>query len=99
MNVFLYYELYYIYVCVCVCVCERERERERECVCVCARARVILIVCIIFFIFCYNVICVNCEVCECVYVLYKYNIILYNLTTKKYRRFVTCVYCYHLYYL
>ena len=83
-------------VCVCVCVCVRERERERVCVC----ARACDTNCVhYFFIFCYNVICVNCEVCECVYVWYKYNIILYNLITKKYRRFVTFVYCYHLYYL
>ena len=27
---------------------------------------------------------------------YKYNITLYNLITKKYRGFVTCVYCYHV---
>ena len=27
---------------------------------------------------------------------YKYNITLYNLITKKYRGFVTCVYCYHI---
>ena len=30
--------------------------------------------------------------CTC----YKYNITLYNLTTKKYRKFVTCVYCYRV---
>ena len=30
--------------------------------------------------------------CTC----YKYNITLYNLTTKKYRGFVICVYCYHV---
>ena len=27
---------------------------------------------------------------------YKYNITLYNLIIKKYRGFVTCVYCYHV---
>ena len=26
---------------------------------------------------------------------YKYNITLYNLITKKYKGFVTCVYCYY----
>ena len=30
--------------------------------------------------------------CTC----YKYNTTLYNLTTKKYRGFVICVYCYHV---
>ena len=27
---------------------------------------------------------------------YKYNITLYDLITKKYKGFVTCVYCYHV---
>ena len=43
------------------------------------------------FFFCYNVICMNCGVCECVRLLYKYNITLYNLIIKKNRVFVTCV--------
>ena len=34
----------------------------------------------------------NCDVCECVHVYYKYNITLYNLRIIKYREFVTCVY-------
>ena len=34
----------------------------------------------------------NCDVCECVHVYYKYNITLYNLRIRKYREFVTCVY-------
>ena len=41
--------------------------------------------CVTFFFFCYNVICVNCDVCE-------YNITLYNLIIRKYRGFVTLVY-------
>ena len=46
--------------------------------------------CVCYFLyFCYNVICVNCGMCECVSVLYKYNIILYNLIIRKYRGFVT----------
>ena len=36
----------------------------------------------------------NCGVCECVSVLYKYNIILYNLIIRKYRGFVTLTYIY-----
>ena len=47
-----------------------------------------------FFIFWYNVICVNCDVCEGVHVWYKYTITLYNLITKKFKGFVTCVYYY-----
>ena len=38
----------------------------------------ILIVCVVFIF--YNVIHVNCDVCECLL----YNITLYNLITKKY---------------
>ena len=73
------------------------RERERVCVCVC----VFDTNCVhYFFIFWYNVICVNCEVCELwhvwMYTWYKYNITLYDLITKKYKAFVTCVYCYHV---
>ena len=52
---------------------------------------VILIVCV-NYLFCHNIICVNCNVCECVCVYYKYNITLYNLIIRKYREFVTCVY-------
>ena len=40
----------------------------------------ILIVCITF---CYNVICVNNDVCGYLCVQYKYNITLYNLIIKK----------------
>ena len=40
----------------------------------------------------YYVFCVNCDLCECVHVLYKYNITLYNLIIKKYKELVTCVY-------
>ena len=46
----------------------------------------------IIYLFCYNIICVNCDVCECVRVYYKYNKTLYNLIIRKYREFVTCVY-------
>ena len=35
------------------------------------------------FFFCYNVICVNCDVCGCVHVQYEYNITLYNLIISK----------------
>ena len=52
---------------------------------------VILIVFVIY-LFYHNIICVNCDVCECVHVYYKYNITLYNLRIRKYRAFVTCVY-------
>ena len=52
---------------------------------------VILIVCIIY-LFCHNIIFVNCNVCECVRVYYKYNETLYNLIIRNYREFVTCVY-------
>ena len=31
----------------------------------------------------YIVICMNCDVCRCVHVLYKYNITLYNLIVMK----------------
>ena len=44
-------------------------------------------------------ICVNYDVCECLFVQYKYNITLYNLIIKKWRRFFffyMCVYCYHI---
>ena len=37
------------------------------------------------YLFYYNIICVNCDVCECVHVYYKYNITLYNLIIRKYR--------------
>ena len=46
----------------------------------------------ITYLFFHNTICVNCDVCECVHVYYKYNITLYNLRIIKYREFVTCVY-------
>ena len=52
---------------------------------------VILIVCVIY-LFSHNIIFVNCNVCECVHIYYKYNITLYNLIIRKYREFVTCVY-------
>ena len=52
---------------------------------------VILIVYVIY-LFCHNIIFVNCNVCECVRVYYKYNKTLYNLIIRKYREFVTCVY-------
>ena len=45
-----------------------------------------------FFFFGYNVICVNCNVCEYVHVYYKYNITLYTLIIRNYRGFVTLVY-------
>ena len=45
----------------------------------------------IIYLFCCNIICVNCDVCECVRVYYKYNITLYNLIIRKYREFVTYV--------
>jgi len=44
------------------------------------------------YLFCHNIIFVNCDVCECVHVYYEYNIILYNSIIRKYREFVTCVY-------
>ena len=47
---------------------------------------------IMYITFCYNVT----YLCGCLYVQYKYNITLYNLIIKKYRGFVTCVYCYHV---
>ena len=44
--------------------------------------------CVCFcFYFGYNVICVNCHVCE--YVQYKYNITLYKLIIRKYIGLVT----------
>ena len=36
-----------------------------------------------YFYFYYIVICVNCDVCRCVHVLYKYNLTLYNLIIMK----------------
>ena len=52
---------------------------------------VILIVCVLY-LFYHNIICVNCDVCECMHVYYKCNITLYNLRIRKYGVFVTCVY-------
>ena len=52
---------------------------------------VILIVCVLY-LFYHNIICVNCDVCECMHVYYKCNITLYNLRIKKYGAFVTRVY-------
>ena len=52
---------------------------------------VILIVCVLY-LFYHNIICVNCDVCECMHVYYKCNITLYNLRIRKYGAFVTCVY-------
>ena len=52
---------------------------------------VILIVRVLY-LFYHNIICVNCDVCECMHVYYKCNITLYNLRIKKYGVFVTCVY-------
>ena len=57
------------------------------CVCVC----VFDTNCVRYTFFLYNVIFVNCDVCECVHVLYKYNIILKNSIIMKYKEFVTCV--------
>ena len=45
-----------------------------------------------YYYYYYYVFCVNCDLCECVRVLYKYNITLYNLIIKKYKELVTCVY-------
>ena len=52
---------------------------------------VILIVFVIY-LFYHNIICVNCDMCECVHVYYKYNITLYNLIIRKYKEFFICVY-------
>ena len=54
----------------------------------------ILIVCISFFFFIYCYLCELWSVWMCTW--YKYNITLYNLITKKYKGFVTCVYCYYV---
>ena len=52
---------------------------------------------IVYITFCYNVICVNYDVCGYLYVQYEYNITLYNLIIRKYRGFFyMCVYCYHI---
>ena len=39
--------------------------------------------CMRYFYFHYIVICVNCDMCRCVHVLYKYNLTLYNLIIMK----------------
>ena len=58
--------------------------------CVCARARTRVRACVSNMCI---TICVNCDVCECVNVYYKYNITLHNLI----QRFCCiCVYCYHI---
>ena len=48
----------------------------------------ILIVYVIIIIFYYDVICVNCDVVECVNAQHKYNKTLYNLIIRKYKWFV-----------
>ena len=50
-----------------------------------------------YITFCYNVICVNYNVCGCLCVQYKYNINLYNLIIRKIEMVCfMCVYCYHV---
>ena len=46
-------------------------------------------VCLILImkIFFNNFFCVNCDVCECVHVLYTHDITLYNLILRKYKGF------------
>ena len=53
---------------------------------ICVSVCLILIVCIIYF-------SLKCYLCECVCV---YNINIHNLIISKYKRLVTCVYCYHV---
>ena len=52
----------------------------------------VILIAYVTYLFCHNIICVNCDVCEYVHVYYEYNITLYNLIIRKYREFVTCVY-------
>ena len=52
----------------------------------------VILVVYVIYLFCHNIICVNCDVCESVCIYYKYNITLYNLRIRKYGVFVTCVY-------
>ena len=39
----------------------------------------VILIAYVTYLFCHNIICVNCDVCECVHVYYEYNITLYNL--------------------
>ena len=44
------------------------------------KKKIIIIVCITFY---YNIIGLNYDACGCLWVLYKYNISLYNLIIRK----------------
>ena len=48
------------------------------------------------FFFFNNIICVNCDVCECVCVQYKYNITLYNLINEIQSVCYFSIYCYRV---
>ena len=42
----------------------------------------VILIAYVTYLFCHNIICVNCDVCEYVHVYYEYNITLYNLIIK-----------------
>ena len=63
----------------------KKMKKTKSKLCECASVRVCMsdTNCMRYFYFHYIVICVNCDVCRCVHVLYKYNIILYNSIVMK----------------
>ena len=46
----------------------------------------VILIAYVTYLFCHNIICVNCDVCEYVHVYYEYNITLYNLIIKNTKR-------------